>query len=36
VDADEAQRLWLRLRDAWARFEAERSRPMPRAREPRS
>jgi hypothetical protein len=29
IDADEARRLWLRLSEAWARFEQDRS--MPRA-----
>ena len=36
VDADEAHRLWLRLREAWARFEDARSRPVARVRDPRS
>jgi gas vesicle protein len=31
IDADEARRLWLRLSEAWARFERDRSPSMPRA-----
>lgn len=31
IDAEEAQRLWLRLNEAWAQFEQER-RPAARPR----
>jgi gas vesicle protein len=30
VDADEAHRLWLRLNEAWSRFEQDRAHPAVR------
>ena len=30
IDADEARRLWLRLNEAWARFQRDHSRAVPR------
>lgn len=32
IDAEEAQRLWLRLNEAWAQFEQDRHRPAARPR----
>ena len=32
IDAEEAQRLWLRLNEAWAQFDADRQRPASRSR----
>jgi len=32
IDAEEAQRLWLRLNEAWAQFEHDRARPAARVR----
>lgn len=32
IDAEEAQRLWLRLSEAWTQFDADRQRPASRSR----
>lgn len=31
IDADEAHRLWLRISEAWSRFEQAGRRPLPPA-----
>lgn len=31
IDAEEAQRLWVRLNDVWTQFDADRRRPAARS-----